>query len=121
MENIKLSYESFEVKTALTVSGAGLGIGIGVAALIIVDIKDILNPFTYQIARLVEKYGVEIKDKLLHPKNIQVEIISDDIYIESLVDNSMGQIKKDEHLDYSVAMEIESAYTTIYDTDTFEG
>jgi hypothetical protein len=183
MKNIKLSYESFEVKTVSMGLGLGegLGAGAGFTSMIIVDIINILNPFTYQIAKLVEKfgidsikplheagvkfsdlhssdtaklvekfgidsikplheagvkfsdlhsfqivelvekYGVEIKDKLLHPENIQVEIIADDIYIENLVDNSMGQIEKDEYLDYSAAMEIESAYTTIYDTDTFEG
>ncbi len=79
---------------------------------------------SHQIVKLVEKYGVEIKDKLLHPENIQNEIMSADIYIENLTDNSLEQVYEnsapiDNYVDNNITTEIESAYTII-GTDTFE-
>ena len=79
---------------------------------------------SHQIVKLIEKYGVEIKDKLLHPENIQNEIMSADIYIENLTDNSLEQVYEnsapiDNYVDNNITTEIESAYTII-GTDTFE-
>ena len=70
-----------------------------------------------QITELVEKYGIEIKDKLLHPESIKDEIIADEILIESQKETSLIQ---KENIYYDTAEEIENTNTT--DTyDTLEG
>ncbi len=111
-KNINLYYESF------TVVGLALGLRVVAGA-------KFSNLYSFQIKKLVEEHGVGIKDKLLHPENIQAEIISDNIYMENLAENSLGEVEEnsasiDNYANYSTAMEIESDHTVICDTDTCE-
>jgi hypothetical protein len=74
---------------------------------------------SWYIELLVEKYGLEIKDKLLHPENIQNEIISADIYIENLTDNGLDQAEGAGVLANNFT-EMESDNVTALDTNISE-
>lgn len=128
-KNINLYYELFTVKNVGAVVGIGIGVEL-VEKLEVDSIKSLQEAgvnfsdlYSFQIEKLVEEYGVGIKDKLLHPENIQAEIISDNIYMENLAENSLGEVEEnsasiDNNVNYSTAMEIESDHIAIYDTDT---
>ena len=82
--------EKLGVQILTIITPGVVGLGVIIESSIRSSIKSIFTSNSYQIENLINKDNPEIKDKLLHSKNIQ----DDGIYIENLTDNSLEQAKE---------------------------